>query len=281
MKILNGKDVAAAVREALRQEILSLTALGQTAPGLAVVLVGDDPASQVYVGSKIKACQEVGISSFEFKLPKESTIEDVKRVLDNCAANDQIDGILVQLPLPAHLDPSQVIEWIPTEKDADGLTSHSLGLLFKGQHIIAPCTPSGVMEILKYYGYDVTGKSVVVVGRSQIVGLPMAQLMIQANATVTLVHSKTKNSEAYIKTADIVVVAAGKPKLFGRGHFKEDAIVIDVGIHRDENNKLCGDVDPQELNVQALTPVPGGVGPMTIAMLLKNTVELYKLRAKK
>lgn len=281
MKILNGKEVAASVRLGLKQEIQGLVALGQSAPGLAVVLVGDDPASQVYVGSKIKACQEIGISSFEFKMPKESTMQDLKRVLDNCAANDQINGILVQLPLPPHLDASQVLEWIPTHKDADGLTSHSLGLLFKGQQTIAPCTPSGVMEILKFYGYDVSGKSVVVVGRSQIVGLPMAQLMIQAHATVTVVHSKTVNSEAYIKAADIVVVAAGKPKLFGRDHFKKEAIVIDVGIHRDENNKLCGDVDPEGLDVQALTPVPGGVGPMTIAMLLKNTVELYKLRSRK
>ena len=161
---------------------------------------------------------------------------------------------------------------------SDGLTSHSLGLLFKGQQIVAPCTPSGVMEILKFYGYDVSGKSVVVVGRSQIVGLPMAQLMIQAHATVTVVHSKTLNSEEYIRNADVVVVAAGKPHLLGKEHFKKDAIVIDVGIHRNDKNKLCGDVNPEGLQVQALTPVPGGVGPMTIAMLLKNTVELYKQR---
>jgi methylenetetrahydrofolate dehydrogenase (NADP+) / methenyltetrahydrofolate cyclohydrolase len=280
MQILNGKDVSAAVRTRLKEEIKRMDRGRERAPGLAVVLVGDDSASQVYVASKIKACKEAGIESFEFRLPRNSTFEDLQATLAQCAADDKIDGILVQLPLPAHLDTAQVIDLIPPEKDADCLTAGNLGLLFKGQQKIAPCTPSGVMEILKYYKLDVVGKSVVIVGRSQIVGLPMAQLMIQADATVTVVHSKTKNVESYLKAADIVVVAAGRPRFLGKDHFQKEAVVIDVGIHRDNNNKLCGDVNTDGLNVKAVTPVPGGVGPMTIAMLLQNTVTLYKERMK-
>ncbi|MCC6138713.1 MAG: bifunctional 5,10-methylenetetrahydrofolate dehydrogenase/5,10-methenyltetrahydrofolate cyclohydrolase, partial [Bdellovibrionaceae bacterium] len=256
-------------------------AAGKRAPGLAVLLVGDDSASQVYVGSKIKACQEAGIESFEYRLPKTATFEDIRKTLDECVRNSKVDGILVQLPLPAHIDSAKVIDLIPPEKDADCLTAGNLGILFKGQQKIAPCTPSGVMEILKFYGHEVSGKSVVVVGRSQIVGMPMAQLMIQASATVTVVHSKTKNIENYLMAADIVVVAAGKPRFLDKKHFKKEAIVVDVGIHRDENNKLCGDVNTEGLDIKALTPVPGGVGPMTIAMLLKNTVTLYKERHQK
>lgn len=276
MQILNGKEVAAHVRASLKKEISGFVAAGKRAPGLAVVLVGDDSASQVYVGSKIKACAEAGIASFEHRLPKNTTFEEVQSVLAKCVKNDNVDGILVQLPLPEHIDTAKIIDLIPPTKDADCLTSGNLGLLFKGQQKIAPCTPSGVMEILKFYNYDMTGKSVVVVGRSQIVGMPMAQLMIQADATVTVVHSKTKNMDEYLKTADVVVVAAGKPKFLDKKHFKKDAIVIDVGIHRDAKGKLCGDVNTDGLDVLAITPVPGGVGPMTIAMLLKNTVTLYK-----
>lgn len=276
MQILNGKEVSASVRESIKNEVAVLTGQGARSPGLAVILVGDDSASQVYVGSKIKACAEVGIASFEFRLPKTATFSDVQKALTDCAADERVDGILVQLPLPAHIPSAAVIDLIPPGKDADGLTATNLGALFKSQHTVAPCTPAGVMEILKYYNYDMSGKSVVVVGRSQIVGLPMAQLMIQANATVTVVHSKTKNMEAYVAAADVVVVAAGKPRFLDKRHFKKDAIVIDVGIHRDSNNKLCGDVNSDDLDVRALTPVPGGVGPMTIAMLLKNTLTLYK-----
>lgn len=278
MQILNGKEVAASVRASIKKEVAAITVSNARAPGLAVILIGDDSASQVYVGAKIKACAEVGIASFEHRLPATATFSDVAKTLSDCASDARIDGILVQLPLPKQLDSAKVIELIPADKDADGLTSTSMGRLFKGQHAVAPCTPAGVMEILKYYKYDMTGKNVVVVGRSQIVGLPMAHLMIQAHATVTVVHSKTKDMNAHLGTADVVVVAAGKPRFLGKDHFKKDAVVIDVGIHRDADNKLCGDVNTDGLNVQAVTPVPGGVGPMTIAMLLKNTLTLYKER---
>lgn len=278
MQILNGKDVSAAVRLQLKKEIQSFISKGLRAPGLAVVLVGDDSASQVYVESKIKACHELGMLSYEFRLPKNTTTNEVQKILADCAKDERIDGILVQLPLPTTIDTKTVIESIPPSKDADCLTAANLGLLFKGLHTIAPCTPSGIMEILKFYGHSVSGKSVVVIGRSQIVGLPMAQLMIQEDATVTIVHSKTKNSEQYIKDADVVVVAAGKAKFLNKNNFKTSAIVIDVGIHRDQKNKLCGDVNTEGISVHAITPVPGGVGPMTIAMLLRNTFVLYKQR---
>lgn len=278
MQILNGKEVSASVRDSIKKEVSTLVSAGARAPGLAVILVGDDSASQVYVGAKIKACQEVGIASFEYRLPQTASFADVQKTLKDCSADERVDGILVQLPLPKAIDSTAVIDLIPANKDADGLTSASMGRLFKGDYSVAPCTPAGVMEILKYYKYDMTGKTVVVVGRSQIVGLPMAQLMIQANATVTVVHSKTKNMEAHVAAADVVVVAAGKPRFLDKRHFKKDAIVVDVGIHRDDKNKLCGDVNADGLEVQALTPVPGGVGPMTIAMLLKNTLTLYKER---
>lgn len=280
MQILNGKTVSQKVRDQVKNEVLEISKAGKRAPGLAVILVGDDSASQVYVGSKIKACAEVGFESFEYRLPKNTTFADVQKTVNQCAQDERVDGILVQLPLPEQIPAAQVIDLIPPSKDADCLTSGNLGLLFKGQQKVAPCTPSGVMEILKHYNYDMTGKSVVVVGRSQIVGLPMAQLMIQANATVTVVHSKTKNIENYLMTADVVVVAAGRPRFLDKKSFKKDAIVVDVGIHRDSNNKLCGDVNTEGLEVQALTPVPGGVGPMTIAMLMKNTLTLYKERNK-
>lgn len=280
MQILNGKEVSQKVRDRVKNEVSVIRKAGKRAPGLAVILVGDDSASQVYVGSKIKACAEVGFESFEYRLPKNTTFSDVQKTVKECVQDDRVDGILVQLPLPSQIDTAAVIDLIPPTKDADCLTSGNLGLLFKGQQKVAPCTPSGVMEILKHYNYDMTGKNVVVVGRSQIVGLPMAQLMIQAHATVTVVHSKTKNIESFLKNADVVVVAAGKPKFLGKNSFQKDAIVIDVGIHRDANNKLCGDVNTEDLEVQALTPVPGGVGPMTIAMLMNNTLTLYKERTK-
>lgn len=280
MQILSGKEVAAHVRGHLKKDIEQIVAKGRRPPGLAVVLVGDDSASQVYVGSKIKACKEAGVQSFEYRLPKNATYLDIQKVLKECIDNDQVDGILVQLPLPPGINTDEVIALIPPEKDADCLTAGNLGRLFKNQHVIAPCTPSGVMEILKYYKHSLEGLNAVVVGRSQIVGLPMAQLMIQANATVTVAHSKTKDLKSLLQKADVVVVAAGRPKFLGRDFFKKDAIVIDVGIHRDENKKLCGDVNTEGLEVKALTPVPGGVGPMTIAMLLHNTWKLYQERTK-
>lgn len=275
MKILDGKTVAAHVRQDVKTQATEGLQRFKKKPGLAVVLVGDDPASQVYVGGKIKACDEVGIASFEHRLPANTDFSTLKSVIETLNADVNVHGILVQLPLPKHLDEFAVISLIDPRKDPDGLTTHNLGLLIQGKQHIASCTPAGVMEILKYYAYDVSGMSAVVIGRSRIVGLPMAQLLLQANATVTTAHSKTKDLKAITSKADIVVAAAGQREHFGKDYFKPGAIVIDVGIHR-TGKKLSGDVKYDELShVAACTPVPGGVGPMTITMLLKNTVTLF------
>lgn len=278
MQILQGKPVADTVKDRVRAEAEKLTAKYQVKPGLAVVLVGNDSASQVYVGSKIKTCAEMGFSSFEHKVPEDTSLAHLKALIQNLNADKTVHGILVQLPLPKHLNESEVLAIIDPLKDVDCLSVENIGLLNKNQTRVAPCTPAGVMEILNHYGHDVTGMNAVVVGRSQIVGLPMAQLLLQKSATVTICHSKTKKLSKFTKAADLVVVAAGKPQFLGADDFKEDAIVIDVGIHRLADKKLCGDVNFDKLKVKAATPVPGGVGPMTIAMLMHNTLELYKLQ---
>jgi len=277
MQILDGKTVAAQVRQVVKNQAAEGTERFGKKPGLAVVLIGDDPASQVYVGGKIKACAEVGIESFEHRLPANTDFATVKTLLQKLNSDNRVHGILVQLPLPKQLNEFDVISLIDPRKDPDGLTTHNLGLLIQGKQHVASCTPAGVMEILKHYKYDVAGMDAVVIGRSRIVGLPMAQLLIQANATVTTAHSKTKNLKELTAKADLVVAAAGQKEHFGKEYFKAGAIVIDVGIHRGENKKLAGDVKFDELShVAACTPVPGGVGPMTITMLLKNTVTLYQ-----
>lgn len=284
MKILEGRPVVQSVRQEIARKVADLKAKTQVVPGLAVVLVGEDPASQVYVRNKGKACAEVGIRSFEHRLPESTQANELRSLISDLSEDEAVHGILVQLPLPAHLDSDEVLSWIPPQKDPDSLTVENLGLLFKGCPRVKPCTPSGVMEILEFYGIDVAGKHAVVIGRSNIVGKPMAQLLQMANATVTLCHSKTQNLQQFTRSADLVVVAAGRPRMLGREDFKQGSIVIDVGIHRlNENRKtrLCGDVRFDELEgwAAAATPVPGGVGPMTITMLMQNTLDLAQLKS--
>ncbi len=281
MKILDGKAVAEARRIKIKGEVAAFTKARGRKPGLAVILVGEDPASQVYVGNKVKACKEVGIESFEHRIPHDTTAPRLKSLIAQLNADSKVDGILLQLPLPKHLNSEEAIEWIAPEKDADCLTATNLGKLWSGKALTTPCTPWGVMVILEHFGIATAGKRAVVVGRSNIVGKPMAHLLVQADATVTICHSKTKDLKSHTTQADIVVVAAGKPEMLGKGDFKEGAVVIDVGIHRkpagsDGKSKLCGDVRLKELEgvIAAGTPVPGGVGPMTITMLLENTLRL-------
>ncbi len=269
MKIIDGKALAAKLRTSLKEEIQR----SPITPGLAVVLVGNDPASQIYVRNKIKACEEVGIRSFSYELPETATQKQVETLLDELARNADVHGILLQLPLPKHLDSEAAMAHIPVEKDVDGFSSQNLGLLTLHKERIVACTPLGVMKLLEHEGIELTGKNAVVLGRSDTVGKPMAMLLLNANATVTVCHSKTKNIKALCQNADVLVSAIGKPKFVTADMVKEGAVVIDVGINRDENGKLCGDVDFENVKEKAsyITPVPGGVGPMTIAMLLYNT----------
>lgn len=279
MQILDGKIVAEQRQQALKERVGALTKQFGTSPGLAVVLVGDDKASQVYVGKKIKACQDLGIRSTEVRLPASATESQLKARIDALNSDSAVHAMLVQLPLPSGLDSRKAIAWILPSKDADCLTMENLGRLWAGEPRTLPCTPAGVMEILKYYEISVDGKNAVVVGRSQIVGKPMAHLLSQANATVTICHSKTKDLRAHLKNAEIVVVAAGKPEFLGADDFAPNAVVIDVGVHRipnGEKTKLVGDVRFKELKVRAASPVPGGVGPMTVTMLMENTVRLFE-----
>jgi methylenetetrahydrofolate dehydrogenase (NADP+)/methenyltetrahydrofolate cyclohydrolase len=278
MQILDGKTVAEARRKLLKSKIEGLKA--KTKPGLAVVLVGDDKASHVYVANKIKACHELGIESFETRLPANVSEKELHAAIQALNENPNVHGMLVQLPLPKPLDAKKVIEWVKPTKDADCLTMENLGRLWVGDPRTIPCTPNGVMAILEHYKIPVQGANAVVIGRSQIVGKPMAHLLSQANATVTICHSKTKDLKAHLRNADIVVVAAGQPEFLGAEDFSKDSVVIDVGIHRmplpDGKTRLCGDVRFKELDVKAATPVPGGVGPMTITMLMENTVRLFE-----
>jgi len=280
---LNGKEVSTARRAQLKTKVEEFHRRTNHTPGLAVVLVGDDPASQIYVGGKIKGCTEVGINSFEHRLSADTTPVQLKCLIEKLNDEVAVDGILVQLPLPKGLAPDKVLHWINPDKDVDGLTPSSMGHLWIGKPRATPCTPAGVMAILDHYSISVEGLKAVVIGRSNIVGKPMAHFLTQANATVTVCHSKTKDLSAYTRDADIVVVAAGRPQMFGKEDFKKGSIIIDVGIHRQPlkcgKDKLCGDVRFEELEgwVKAATPVPGGVGPMTISMLLENTLHLAEL----
>jgi methylenetetrahydrofolate dehydrogenase (NADP+)/methenyltetrahydrofolate cyclohydrolase len=269
MKLLDGKALAQKMRAQIKAEIEASSLI----PGLAVVIVGDDPASKIYVRNKVRACEEVGMRSFVYELPKETSQNELEGLLDTLAASAEVHGILLQLPLPKTLDAQSAMSKIPAEKDVDGFDSENLGALVLNQHRYAACTPSGVMELLKAAEIDCTGKSAVVLGRSNTVGKPMALLLLNANATVTICHSKTKNLTEICKSADILVAAIGSPKFVTKEMVKEGAVVVDVGINRDADGKLCGDVDFEEVSKIAsyITPVPGGVGPMTITMLLKNT----------
>jgi len=252
-------------------------------PCLSVILVGQNPASQVYVKNKIKSCEQVGITSLKHELPENVSQKELESLIEKLNQDSLVDGILVQLPLPGHLNEKRLNSIIDPRKDADCFTYMALGHLFSGEPVVLPCTPQGIISILEHYQISVDGKNVVVVGRSNIVGKPMAQLLLMKNATVTICHSKTKNISEFTRNADIVVVAAGQKGLLGKADFKKDSVIIDVGIHRDENGKISGDVRFQELDgwAKAATPVPGGVGPMTIMTLLENTVKLAELHSHK
>lgn len=269
MKIIDGKTIAAAIREEIRQDVAQM----QRKPALAVVIVGEDPASQIYVRNKVKACGEIGINSYVYTLPTDCSQEALEAKLDELATDKGIDGILLQLPLPKHLDTESAMARIPFEKDVDGFSERNLGLLALHKEKMVACTPLGVMKLLEAEGVQIAGKHAVILGRSDTVGKPMAMLLLNADATVTVCHSKTKNLKELCLQADILVAATGKAKFVTEDMVKEGAIVIDVGINRDEDGKLCGDVDFESVKQKAslITPVPGGVGPMTIAMLMQNT----------
>lgn len=274
MTIIDGKALAAELRGEIRERAAKYRAERGGEIGLAVVLVGEDPASQVYVRNKIKACEEVGIRSYSYHLPAETTQQQLEDLIDELVVDKNVHGILVQLPLPKHLDEQRALRRIPPAKDVDGFCAENVGNLAMNRETIVACTPNGVMKMLEKYGIDPAGKNAVVLGRSNIVGKPMAMLLLNANATVTVCHSKTKNLKEICAAADILVVAIGRAKFVTADMVKEGAVVIDVGMDRDENGKLCGDVDFQAVKEKAsfITPVPGGVGPMTITMLLFNTV---------
>ena len=269
MKIIDGKALALKLREEIKANVEKM----KNKPGLAVVIVGDDGASQIYVRNKIKACGEVGIRSYSYELPTSATQTEVENLLDDLAKNPEIDGILLQLPLPKHLDSESAMAHIPVEKDVDGFSAEHLGLLTLHKEDIVACTPLGVMKLLESEYVDLKGKNAVVLGRSDTVGKPMAMLLLNADATVTVCHSKTKNVKEICQNADVIVSAVGKAAYVTADMVKDGAIVIDVGINRDANGKLCGDVDFDAVKEKAslITPVPGGVGPMTITMLMQNT----------
>ena len=277
-KIIDGKAVSAAVKEQVRDEI----ARDGIKAGLAVVIVGNDPASRVYVNNKKKACEFCGIQSFEYALPEETTMEQLLELIDTLNGDENVNGILVQLPLPKQLDEKEVIARISPEKDVDAFHEQNVGKIMIGNYSFLPCTPSGCMDLIHSTGVEVAGKECVVIGRSNIVGKPMAMLLLHENGTVTICHSRTKNLAEVCSRADILVAAVGKPNFVTADMVKEGAVVIDVGINRLPDGKLCGDVKFDEVSENAgwITPVPGGVGPMTIATLMKNTLTAAKQQKK-
>jgi methylenetetrahydrofolate dehydrogenase (NADP+)/methenyltetrahydrofolate cyclohydrolase len=279
-KIIDGKAIAEQVRKEIAADVSELKAKGTT-PGLAVVLVGDDPASRIYVSMKEKACEKVGIYSDEHKLPAETSEEQLLALVDKLNRDERIDGILVQLPLPGHIDETKVLEAISPSKDVDGFHPYNVGRLVIGKPLFQSCTPYGIMKMLEFSGIDLTGKEVVVVGRSNIVGKPVALMCLARNATVTVCHSRTKDLPAQVRRADVLIAAIGRAEMIKGDWIKEGAVVIDVGVNRVGEKKLVGDVQFEEARkrASAITPVPGGVGPMTITMLLYNTVESSKRRA--
>ncbi len=276
-EIISGKIVSAQTREKIKAMVSEFETENKRKPCLAVVLVGNDPASEVYVRNKIKGTEEVGMKSLSFNMPENSTNAEVEEVVKSLADDDNVDGILVQLPLPKHLDERKILSLIPDTKDVDGFSPNNLGLLSIGTPRTVSCTPLGVMELIKSTGIDLKGKNAVVIGRSNTVGKPMAMLLLNENCTVTVCHSKTDNIAFYTKNADIVVVAVGRPEFLKKDMVKEGAVVIDVGTNR-VDGKLIGDVDFDAVSEVAgyITPVPGGVGPMTISMLLYNTLMAAK-----
>ena len=279
--LIDGKETSKKVREEIKKETENLVKESGVRPGLAVILVGDDPASAIYVRNKKKGCEEVGFLSREYRLPAETSEEEVLSLIDTLNADDEIHGILVQLPVPKHISDKKVIARIDPKKDVDAFSFENVGRIMTGEFDFVPCTPAGIMELLKAYDIDPAGKRAVVIGRSNIVGKPMAMLLLHKNATVTVCHSRTENLAAICREADILVAAVGKAKFVTEDMVKEGAVVIDVGMNRDENG-LCGDVDFEKVEKKAgyITPVPGGVGPMTITLLLKNTLTGAKKSAK-
>lgn len=273
-KIIDGKLISQQIKEELKELVEKKKGEGKQA-ALAVIQVGNDPASSVYVGNKKKACAYIGIDSLSYELAKETTQEELLSLIDQLNADEKVTGILVQLPVPEQIDEDTIIKRISPKKDVDGFHPMSVGALCIGEKGFVSCTPAGIIQLLKRSGVEIAGKECVVVGRSNIVGKPMALLLLRENGTVTVAHSRTKNLTEVCKRADILVVAVGKPKMITREFVKEGAAVIDVGIHRMEDGKLCGDVDYEDVApvCSAITPVPGGVGPMTIAMLMNNCVE--------
>ena len=273
-KLIDGKVISKQIKDELKEKVAGLKAEGVEIC-LAVIQVGNDPASSVYVGNKKKACEYIGIGSLSYELPEETTEEELLALIEKLNSDDKVNGILVQLPLPKHIDEDKVIKTISPKKDVDGFHPMSVGALRIGQPGFVSCTPAGVIQLIKRSGIEIEGKECVVLGRSNIVGKPMSMLLLRENGTVTVCHSRTKNLKEVCRRADILVVAIGKPEMIDASYIKEGATVIDVGIHRDENNKLCGDVDFESAKevAGAITPVPGGVGPMTIAMLMSNCVE--------
>lgn len=273
-QIIDGKAIGQQIRESIAEKVKELKEMGVT-PGLAVILVGEDPASQTYVRNKHRSCEAIGIYSEVIKLPENTSEGELLEQIHTLNERKEIHGILVQLPLPKHINEDKVIAAISPDKDVDGFSPVSVGKMMLGQDTFLPCTPFGVMKLLEYSGIEIAGKHAVVVGRSHIVGKPMGQLLLQKDATVTYTHSKTKDLPSITKQADILIAAVGRPNFITREHVKEGAVVIDVGINRVENNKLVGDVNYEEVEPISsyITPVPGGVGPMTITMLLYNTVK--------
>lgn len=271
---IDGKRISQEIKDELKEKVAKLKEQG-TEITLAVIQVGNDPASTVYVGNKKKACAYVGIESLAYELPEETTQEELLNLVEKLNQDTKVNGILVQLPLPAHIDEDKVIKTIAPQKDVDGFHPQSVGALSIGQKGFISCTPAGIIQLLKRSNISIDGKECVIIGRSNIVGKPMALLLLRENGTVTVCHSHTPDLKAVAKRADILVVAIGKAKMITREYVKEGAVVIDVGMDRDENGKLCGDVDFEDVKevASAITPVPGGVGPMTIAMLMNNCVE--------
>lgn len=278
-QIIDGKLISAQIKEEVKEKVAKLNAQG-TRVCLAVIQVGTDPASSVYVGNKKKACAYVGIESLSYELPEQTSQEELLALIAELNGKAEVNGILVQLPLPGHIDEDAVIRAIDPKKDVDGFHPQSVGALCIGQPGFVSCTPAGIIELLKRSGIEIAGKECVVIGRSNIVGKPMAILLLRENGTVTVTHSRTRNLNEVTRRADILVVAVGKPRMITREYVKEGAVVIDVGIHRNENNRLCGDVDYEDVSpvCSAITPVPGGVGPMTIAMLMYNCVRSIELQ---
>ncbi len=280
-KLISGKEVSLKVKNQVAEETAELKKQGIT-PGLAVIIVGNDPASRVYVNSKKKACAEVGFNSYEYALPEETTQEELLELVQKLNNDNNVNGILCQLPLPKHIEENAIINAIKAEKDVDAFHPFNVGKIMIGEYAFLPCTPAGVMELIDSTGVEISGKSCVVIGRSNIVGKPMAMLLLHRSGTVTICHSKTQNLQEICRNADILVAAVGRANFVTEDMVKDGAVVIDVGMNRLENGKLCGDVDFENVEKKAsfITPVPGGVGPMTIAMLMKNTLTAAKMHNK-